>query len=83
MSIKVKETTLEPNGKSVRVIVETPEGNTHEFFAKTEHMLDEKTFENLLRTWDRMVKEKEAQAELKEEDIEKILKKREKMEIKD
>ena len=84
MSIKVKGTpTLESNGKSVRVIVVTPEGNEHEFFAKTEHVLDEEIFASLMRTWDRMVKEKEAQAELKTEDIEKVLKKRAKMESKD
>ena len=84
MTIKVKGIpTLEPNGKSVSVIVETPEGGTHTFFAKTEHVLDEKKFASLMRTWDRMVKEKEAQGEMKKEDIEKVLKKRAKMETKD
>lgn len=83
MSIKVKETALEPNGKLVRVLVETPEGKEHEFFAKLEHVLDENTFKSLLRSWDGMVTKKEAQAELKGEDVEKILKKRAKMKTED
>lgn len=84
MAIKVKGTPkLEPKGDSVRVTVETPEGKEYEFTAKTEHMLNDDTFKSLLHTWDRMVKEKEARAELKEGDIEKILKKRAKMKVED
>lgn len=77
--IKVKGTKLEPNRKSARVTVETPKGNTHEFFAKIEDVLDDNRFKNFLNTCDRLVKEKEAQAGLKDKDIEKILKKRAKM----
>jgi phage baseplate assembly protein W len=83
MPIKVKETKLEPNKKSVRVTLETPEGKEHEYTAKVEHVLDETIFKSLLHTWDRMIKEEEARVELKEDEIEKILKKREKMETKD
>lgn len=83
MTIKVKGTKLEPKGDSVRVTVETPEGKEYEFMAKTEHVLNDDTFKSLLHTWNRMVAEKEAQAELKTEDIEKVLKKRAKMEVKD
>lgn len=80
MTVKVKGIPeLQSNKKSVRVVLETPAGNEHEFFAKTEDVLDDKRFENFLRTCDRLIKEKEAQADLKEEDIEKILKKRAKM----
>jgi hypothetical protein len=82
--IKVKGTpTLEPSGKSVRVTLETPEGKEYERTAKLEHVLDEKIFESLLHTWDRMIREEEARVELKEDEIEKILKKRAKMETKD
>ena len=84
MTIKVKGTPkLEPKGELVRVTVETPEGKEYGFTAKLEHVLDEVIFKSLLHAWDRMVKEKEAQAELKTKDIEKILKKRAKMETKD
>ena len=84
MTIKVKGTpTRQPNGKSVSVILETPDGNEYERFAKIEHVLDEGIFKSLLATWDRQIKEEEAQAELKEEDIEKVLKKRAKMKIED
>lgn len=83
MPIKVKETALEPNGKLVRVLLETPEGKEHVKFAKLEHVLDENTFKSLLRSWDGMVTKKEAQEELKGEDIGGILKKRAKIEVKD
>ena len=84
MTIKVKK--LECEGKEgtniVKVTLEK-EGKEYEYTAKLEHVLDEGIFKNLLHTWDRIVKEKEAQAELKTEDIEKVLKKRAKMEVKD
>lgn len=80
MTIKVKGTPkLEPNKKSVRVTLETPEGKEYEYTAKLEHVLDEDTFKRLLRTWDRMIAEEEARPELKDDEVEKILKKREKM----
>lgn len=84
MAIKVKgNLKLEENGKSIKVMVETDEGKEYEFMAKTEHVLDEKIFESLLNTWDKLIKEKEAQAELKEEDVEGILKKRANMKSED
>ena len=67
----------------MRVLVETPEGIEHEFFAKLEHVLDEKIFKSLLSSWDKMVKKQEAQGEMKKEDVDKVLKKRAKMEVKD
>lgn len=84
MAVKVKgNLKLEENGKSIKVMVETDEGKEYEFMAKTEHVLDEKIFESLLNTWDKLIKEKEAQAELKEEDVEEILKKRANMKSED
>ena len=83
MPIKVKETKLEPNKKSVRVTLETPEGKEYEYTAKVEHVLDETIFKSLLHTWDRMIREEEARVELKTEDIEKVLKKRAKMTAED
>lgn len=80
MTVKVKgRPVLEENGKLVRVNLETSEGKEYEFCAKTEHVLDEKVFKSLLGTWDRMIREKEAKGEMSEEDIGKVLKKREKM----
>ncbi len=82
--IKVKGTpTRQSNGKSVCVTLETPEGKEYERFAKLEHVLDEGIFKSLLQTWDRQIKEEEARVELTKEDVEKVLKKRAKMEIKD
>lgn len=82
MTIKVKGTPkLEPNKKSVRVTLETPEGKEYEYTAKLEHVLDEDIFKSLLHTWDRMIAEEEARPELKDDEIEKILKKRDKMRV--
>ena len=84
MTIKVKK--LEREGKEgtniVKVTLEK-EGKEYVYMAKEEHVLDEDKFNNLLQVWARIIREQEAQAELKTEDIEKILKKRAKMEVKD
>ena len=80
MSIKVKGVpTLEPSGKSVSVTLETPEGKEYKYTAKLEHVLDERIFKSLLHTWDRMIREEEAREEIKEDEIEQILGKRENM----
>ena len=84
MKLKVKGTPeLLANKKSVRVIVETADGEEYEFYAKTEDALDESIFKSLLHTWARMIQQKKAQAELKEEDVKKILEKRAKAKIED
>lgn len=70
---------LEPNKKSVRVTLETPEGKEYEYTAKVEHVLDEDIFKSLLRTWGRIIREEEAREELKEDEVRKILGKRENM----
>ena len=84
MAIKIKKIPKrEPNGDLVNIVVESSKGKEYEFCAKTEDVLDELKFKSLMNTWNRMVMEKEAQVEFKEEDIEKILKERGRIEVKD
>ena len=84
MTLKVKKLERESKGDNniVKVTLEK-EGKEYVYMAKEEHVLDEDKFNNLLQVWARMIHEQEAQAELEEEDIKKVLKKRAKMETKD
>lgn len=81
MTVKVKKTERE--GANIVKVTLEKEGREYTYTAKLGDVLDENIFKSLLHTWDRMIKEEEAREELKEEDIEKVLKKRAKREIKD
>jgi hypothetical protein len=85
MTIKVKKLERENTKENSGIVTVTLEkdGKEYIYMAKQEHVLDEDKFNNLLQTWDRMIREQEAQPKLKEEEIEKILKMRAKMEVKD
>ncbi|RLG33687.1 hypothetical protein DRN97_04405 [Methanosarcinales archaeon] len=72
----VGEPKLENSGKVVKVTVRVDGSIERTFNAKPEHVMDDKMFARLMRTWERIIREDAARSNLDEKEIEAALKKR-------